>query len=89
MLAFVAPSTTKLFVLHLVRGDVPPRNNPVLSGAGNGNTCSSLQSTQYSDVTISKTQEPRCTASAVKLRAEAKQNINESSVIGNPHIRCV
>lgn len=52
VLAFVVPSTIELFVLNLVRGDVLPRNNPVLSRAGNGNMCSSLQSTQYSDVTI-------------------------------------
>lgn len=61
VLGFVVPSTIKLFVLHLVRGDVLPQNNPGLSRAGNDNTCSSLQSAQYSDVKTSKIQELRCT----------------------------
>lgn len=74
MLAFVVPSPVKLLVLHLVRGDVLPRNNSVLSRAGNDNMCFFLQSAQYSDVTKSKIQEPRCTASEIKelftLRAD-------------------
>lgn len=61
VLGFVVPSTIKLFVLHLVRGDVLPQNNPGLSRAGNDNTCSSLQSAPYSDVKTSKVQEPRRT----------------------------
>lgn len=52
VLGFVVPSTIKLFVLHLVRGDVLPQNNPGLSRAGN--ICSSLQSAPYSDVKTSK-----------------------------------
>lgn len=66
VLAFVVPSTIKLFVLHLVRGDVLNRNNPVLSRAGSGSMCSSLQTTRYSDVTISKMQEPRCMTSGTR-----------------------
>lgn len=66
VLAFVVPSTIKLFVLHLVRGDVLNRNNPVLSRAGSGSMCSSLQTTRYSDVTISKMQEPRCMTSGIR-----------------------
>lgn len=65
-LAFVVPSTIKLFVLHLVRGDVLNRNNPVLSRAGSGSMCSSLQTIRYSDVTISKMQEPRCVTSGIR-----------------------
>lgn len=61
MLGFVVPNTIKLFLLHLVRGDVLPQNNPGLSRAGNDNTSSSLQSAPYSDVKTSKIQATRRT----------------------------
>lgn len=71
VLGFVVPSTIKLFVLHLVRGDVLPQNNPGLSRAGNDNTCSSMQSAPYSDVKTSKIQEPRRTTGRNQVKSMA------------------